>query len=148
MKSNNKTEVLEQRNSKVLLSSKPGTLVAAAIVIIIGGLLAGIFLLPKGERIDANGYQVVYMATGQAYFGKLQNTEGNYLVIDQPYTAQNVTPTTEAAPTNQQASTTLLKVSQQAYGPQDSISLSKDQVLFWQNLRSDSKVAKAIESKQ
>lgn len=128
--------------------AKPGALLATILLIIAGGLLAVMVLLPQGERINQSGYQVIYMTSGQAYFGKLQNTTGDYLTIKDPYTAQNVTPEGEKAPTNQQASTTLLKVSQQAYGPEDVLSVNRDQVLFWQNLRSDSKVAKAIDSKQ
>ncbi len=130
------------------LHGKPGIVALTGIVILIGAMLAAAFLLPRGERINANAYQVVYLATGQAYFGKLQNTSGEYLVLREPYTAQDVTPEGEAVPENQQASTTLLKVSQQTYGPEDVLSLRSEQVLFWQNLRSDSKVSKAIEDKK
>jgi hypothetical protein len=123
---------------------RPGTIVCAALLVIIGGLLAFWFILPQGERINHSGYQVVYMVSGQAYFGKLKNASGEYLTLHEPYTAQDVTPKEQAAPDEQQPSTTLLKVSQQQYGPQDVISLKSDQVLFWQNLRSDSKVIQAI----
>lgn len=128
--------------------NRPGMGLLTLLIILIGAALVVLFLLPQGQRVDKNGYQVVYMASGQAYFGKLQNTNGDYLVLKQPYTVQDVAPEGEATPANVQASTTLLKVSQQAYGPEDVLSLSRDQVLFWQNLRADSKVVKAIESKQ
>ena len=121
----------------------PGAIVLTAVVIVIGALLAVNYLLPHGQRINGNGYQVVYMTSGQAYFGKLQNTEGDYLVLKSPYTAQDV-----KADEKTPAQTTLLKVSQQTYGPEDVMSLKSSQVLFWQNLRSDSKVTKAIEAKQ
>lgn len=123
------------------LYRKPGAFILTAAVILLGALAAVHFLLPGGERINNNGYQVVYMTTGQAYFGKLKNTGGEYLVLDTPYTAQDVKPEDEKS---EQTSTTLVKVSQQQYGPEETMSLKSDQVLFWQNLRDDSKVAEAI----
>ena len=124
---------------------KPGIVILTAIVILLGAILAGVFILPKGERINSSGYQVIYTATGQAYFGKLQNTDGSYLTLKEPYTAQDVK---SDGGQSAQEQTTLLKVTQQTYGPEDVMSIKSDQVLFWQNLRSDSKVAQAIKSKQ
>lgn len=129
------------------LYKKPGALVITLAVILLGVVLTVTFLLPKGQRIDTSGYQVVYMASGQSYFGKLQNTSGEYLVLRQPYSAQNVAVDSD----NEKQSgeqTSLLKVSDQLYGPEDVISLKSDQVLFWQNLRSDSKVTQAIRNRE
>lgn len=131
---------------------KPGALVLTILIVLIGAVLAASLLLPKGERINAAGYQVVYLTNNQAYFGKLKNTSGEYLVIQSPYAPQNVAQPNQdeaqenAAVANNQ--TTLLKVRDQVYGPEDSISIKSDQVLFWQNLRDDSKVVQAIKSKQ
>lgn len=122
---------------------RPGSLLLMLGLAIVGGVLAALLVLPKGERIDSDGYQVVYMTSGQAYFGKLKNTSGDYLVLDTPYTAQDVKPEGDE---NVQTSTTLVKVSQQQYGPTDVMSLKADQVLFWQNLRDDSKVTEAIKN--
>lgn len=98
------------------------------------------------QKIDRSGYQVVYLTNGQAYFGKLQNTTGDYLVMKDPYSAQSLAPK-DADTAASTAQTTLLKVSQQVYGPQDSIAIKSDQVSFWQNLRSDSKVTAALKQK-
>lgn len=122
------------------LYQKSGALIITALVVLSGAVLAISFLLPKGERVKTDGYQVVYMASGQAYFGKLKNTSGEYLLLETPFTAQDVKAEGDNAP----SSTTLLKVSQQQYGPEDAMSLKSDQVLFWQNLRDDSKVTEAI----
>lgn len=125
------------------LYRRPGGLIISAIVIVIGAILSLTFLLPQGERIDSGGYQVVYLASGQAYFGKLQNTDGNYLVLREAYTTQD-----QASPQdNAQAQASLVKVSEQVYGPEDSLSIKADQVVFWQNLRDDSKVVQAIEDR-
>lgn len=127
------------------------TMLIVVVVLVLLALATVSLLKPKTERIDTGKYQVVYMASGQAYFGKLRNTEGAYLVLDTPYTAQDVKPPTAEGEdaeveTPAQSSTTLLKVSSQQYGPTETISLKSDQVLFWQNLRDDSKVSQAIKS--
>jgi hypothetical protein len=133
---------VKKRHSRAL-HKKPGALLLMLGLVIIGGTLAALLFLPKGERVNAGGYQVVYMTSGQAYFGKLKNTAGDYLVLDTPYTAQDVKPEGQE---DAQASTTLVKVSQQQYGPEEAMSLKADQVLFWQNLRDDSKVTQAIKN--
>lgn len=132
-----------KRNSPTDFYRKPGALLITLLVILLGAIVAIAYLVPKGERVNNDGYQVVYMSTGQAYFGKLKNTTGNYLVLDTPYTAQDVKGEGE---NTAQTSTTLLKVSQQQYGPEETMSLKSDQVLFWQNLRDDSKVTQAIKN--
>lgn len=134
----------EMKNTPLRLYKQPGAVMITAGIVLVGALLGLMLLVPKGERIKADQYQVVYTTSGQAYYGKLQNTGGDYLVLKSPYTAQEVTSTDEKS----QPQTTLVKVSQQVYGPEDVMSLKSEQVLFWQNLRTDSKVAKAIESKQ
>lgn len=135
----------KQARTPYSLYKKSGGLIITIVVIIAGAMLAAYFFLPKGERVNSSGYQVVYMTSGQAYFGKLKNTSGEYLVLTTPYTAQDVKPEGEE---DVQTSTTLVKVSQQQYGPTEVMSLKSDQVLFWQNLRDDSKVTEAIKNAQ
>ncbi len=105
------------------------------------------FTSAQGQSINRSAYQVVYLTNGQAYFGKLQNTNGEYLVMRSPYSAQSVQPDPkageEAAPT-----TTLLRVHDQVYGPDDSIAIRAETVAFWQNLRDDSKITALLKSKQ
>lgn len=139
-------ETSKQRNLPSV-RTLPGMFLIPAVVVLIGALLAGFFLLPKGERINTSGYQVVYMATGQAYFGQLQNTSGEYLRLKSPYSAQDVN-SSDSENGDTKSSTTLLKVSRQQYGPEDMMSLKSEQVLFWQNLRDDSKVVQAIKSSE
>lgn len=126
---------------------RPGALILTALVVFIGALIAWQLVLPKGERVNPDEYQVVVTTSGKTYFGKLRSTGGEYLVLDHPYTTQAV-PSSADNKQPDQSQTALLKLSQQIYGPEDVLSIKSEQVLFWQNLRPDSKVAKAIESKQ
>ncbi len=116
-----------------------------ALVLVLGFIAAWIWVLPHGQRINHDVYQAVYLTNGQAYFGKLQNTGGEYLVLEAPYTVQNVQ--TDTKKKGHESQTTLLKVKDQVYGPDDSVAFRSESVLFWQNLRKDSKVQQAIEAK-
>lgn len=98
--------------------------------------------IPKGQQINRDGYQGVYLTNGQWYFGKLQNTEGTYLYMASPYMSQSTTG--QATDT----SGAITKVKGQLWGPEDSIAIRADQVSFWQNLRDDSKVSQAIKEKE
>lgn len=126
---------------------RPGALILTLAVVLIGVFVTWQLLLPRGERVNPDQYQIVVTTNGKTYFGKLRPISGEYLVLDNPYTTQTVTSTADNKQPDQEQ-TALLKLSQQTYGPEDVLSIRSDQVLFWQNIRSDSKVTKAIESKQ
>ena len=112
-------------------------------ILVIGVAAWLLFCIPWGQqRILNDRYQAVYLTSGQIYFGKLQNSHGDFLTLKGPYIAQQKTDEDQAT----HAETSLVKVTQQVYGPDDSIALSANQVQFWQNLRADSKIVQTIES--
>ncbi|MBP6038098.1 MAG: hypothetical protein KA604_02055 [Candidatus Saccharimonas sp.] len=124
-----------------------------AVALVTFALLALAAMWAMGKfapvQVDAGKYQVVYLTNGQAYFGKLQNTTGEYLYMSTPYTAQSVAPDAGSDKTKpSETTTTLLRVKDQVYGPEDTIAIRASQVSFWQNLRDDSKVSQAIKTKQ
>lgn len=128
--------------------SRRQLLASILVVLILVVLLAAThwYQHRNDQRILADHYQVVYLVTGQIYFGKLQNTAGQYLTLTSAYTLQNSTTTSSSSAGSLSEPSKLLKVSQQVYGPDDSMAIRADQVQFWQNLRSDSKVVRAITS--
>lgn len=97
---------------------------------------------PRSDRIQA-----VYVQTGQVYFGKLRNTDGRYLRLDNAYVAKAQDVPADATAEQKAAvssNVSLTKVSNQVYGPEDTLQIRSDQVVFWQDLKTDSKVTKAI----
>lgn len=139
---------MSEKPSKKPRLTFPKLVVLPVVAVVLFGFLAAWFwLIPHGQRIDSSTYQVVYLTSGQAYFGKLQNTGGEYLELKNPYVVQDVQQPTDGKPA-QQNQTTLVKVRDQVYGPDDSMALRSENVLFWQNLRSDSKVSEAIDAKE
>ena len=140
----------EEKNTKRLPRLSPVQQRIALIVIGVLVILLAVFWLIRQvyqtnlQRIDTSKYQIIRLVNGQVYFGKLQNTSGEYLVMNAPHVAQSVKDTA----TNAEETTALVRVKDQVYGPEDSIAIRADQVVFWQNLRDDSKVTQAIKSKE
>jgi hypothetical protein len=126
--------------------------VIASIIVIVGAAIAIAALAasrsnsPAGDR-----YQAVFLnsSNSQVFFGKLKNTSGEYLVLENAYYSkasevpENATAEQKAATSN---NVSLVKVGDEVYGPENVLKIRSEQVLFWQDLKSDSKVAKAIDS--
>lgn len=132
----------------------PLIIVAIVIVLGVGGWFA--WSSTRGAAIssvDTSKYQAVFFTNGQVYFGKLQLLNGEYLKLTDIYYLQNNQQTAaegEDANNPQQASTDqsnvqLIKLGDEIHGPEDEMVISKDQVLFYENLKTDGKVAKSID---
>jgi hypothetical protein len=102
--------------------------------------------------IDSSKYQAVFLDNNQVYFGKLHQLHDNSVRLTDVYYLQQqatMAETDKSGKVNQQANSTqtpqLVKLGSELHGPEDSIVFSGSQVLFWENLKSDSKVTKAIQ---
>lgn len=138
-----KPRILKNKSRLIKLGALMGGL---ALVLAIALVTMLIMKSQPAQTIDTSKFQVIYLTNGQAYFGKLQNTSGEFLVVKSPYIAQSIGADDKTEDTSTQA--TLLKVTSQVYGPEDSIAIKSSQVTFWQNLRDDSKVTQAIKAKE
>lgn len=139
--SNVRTMQINKTPSKRWVVIVFGIVLAFIIAVLLWCMVAPMLV---AQRIDSKKYQIVYLNNGQMYFGKLQNVDGAYLYMTSPYTTQ-ATSSHESA--DDQTQTTIIKVSNQLYGPEDSIAIRASEVSFWQNLRDDSKVSQAIKAK-
>lgn len=124
--------------------------VIAAVIVALA--LLGWWLLGSNSGVKqpaSDRYQAVFLDNGRTFFGKLKNIDGDYLLLESAYYAkdaevpENATAEQKAAIKN---NVSLAKVGSEVYGPETSISIRAEQVLFWQNLKSDSKVTQAIEN--
>lgn len=96
--------------------------------------------------IDSNKYQAVFLTNGQVYFGKLSDSSKFQIKIANIYylqVQQNVQPADKDAKDSQ---VSLAKLGQELHGPEDTMYIAKDQMLFWENLTDNSKVVQAIKS--
>lgn len=141
--------------------NKRGKLIAVVIgaLLVIGVAFALFhhFTNQTSAFIDTNKYQAIFLNNNQVYFGKLQRLDdGSYRLTDVFYiNDQNnsgaATPgqtTEQAAQKSQSASPTLVKLGSELHGPEDQIIFNNSQVTFWENLKPDGKVSKAIADSQ
>lgn len=127
---------------------------AAAIAGIIALIVLGGWLLYRtsmGAHIDGSKYQAVFFTNGQVYFGKLQKLSGGYFKLNDIYYLQAKTNTApEGTSENPQETSTnqsdveLIKLGREVHGPVDEMIISKDQVLFFENLKEDGTVSQSI----
>jgi hypothetical protein len=105
-------------------------------------------------KIDQGKYQAVFLTNGQVYFGKIATHEGNYVELDDIYYLQ-VKPVLQQGdnssnandnknPQQQKTELSLVKLGNELHGPLDRMMLNRDQIVFIEDLKDDSKVTEAI----
>lgn len=120
----------------------------ALLIVLIGGWL--LYRSSMGAHIDNNKYQAVFFTNGQVYFGKLQKLSGGYFKLNDIFYLQAKADAASASENPQETSTQqksdveLIKLGSEVHGPTDEMIISKDQVLFFENLKSDGTVSQSI----
>ena len=100
----------------------------------------------ESKYVNTKELQAVFLNGGQVYFGNIQNLNEKYLRMDNIYylrVNQTVQPnqSTSAANNND---VSLVKLGCELHGPEDQMVINRDQVIFWENLKTDGQVAKAV----
>lgn len=121
------------------------TIVTAVSVLVIAVVFAaqalsasqGIGPEPKDDR-----YQAVFLDNGRVYFGKLSGIGGTtYTLKDVHYIQSNPQGDKSA---EQDSQLSLVQLGNEVHGPESQMQILADKVLFWENLKEDSKVSKGI----
>ena len=124
-----------------------GLLVAGLVLGVLGSLLAG--MLFGGAGIDGGKYQAVFFTNGQVYFGKLAVVGGGSLKLTDVFYLQTESSTDDSGSlqeaSSDQNNVQLIKLGSEIHGPEDEMIISKEQVLFYENLKTDGKVAQSID---
>jgi hypothetical protein len=102
-------------------------------------------------RVSKDNYQAIFLTNGQVYFGKLSDVNSEYLKLTDIYYLQVKQASEDSiqnAEDKQQPQISLAKLGKELHGPDDVMFISRDQVLFWENLKGkdESKVTEAIET--
>jgi len=124
--------------------------IIAAVVVALGIGIWWVYMAthPGVQQLRSDRYQAVFLNNGQVFFGNLKNVNGEYLVLENAYYTKKAEVPEDATDEQKAAiqnNVSLAKVGSEVYGPETSMSIRSEQVLFWQNLSADSKVASAIE---
>ena len=122
------------------------------VALVLAALAGGWFVWQKvaaDDGIDQGKYQAVFFTNGQVYFGKLSQVNGDYMKLKDIYYLQTKNSTENNADNPQDVSSDksdvqLIKLGNEVHGPEDEMMISRDQVLFFENLKADGKVAQTI----
>lgn len=131
-------------------------LVAGAILLL--ALVVGLVFMGDGSNankeadlINTDKYQAVFLDSqdGQVYFGKLEVYNGHLYRLTDIYYVRVETPIQpEGTETQAQPNISLAKLGNELHGPEDVMLISRDKVLYWENLKDDGQVVTAIKEYQ
>jgi hypothetical protein len=105
----------------------------------------------EGKFLASNKVQAVFLTNGQVYFGNIKETSPKYMDLENIYylSTQSSQPNQNSSNNNnQQNNFSLVKLGCELHGPYDQMVISTSQVSFWENLRDDGQVVKAIKQWQ
>ncbi len=99
----------------------------------------------------SSDYQAVFLTNGQVYFGKLSDagkylklSDIFYLQVNQPQIQGSQQTEQQAQQAQAQPQLQLVKLGSELHGPKDEMSINRDQVLFFEDMKEDGKVMQAI----
>lgn len=96
-------------------------------------------------------YQAIFLTNGQVYFGKLNKVGRDFVGLSDIYYLQVQQPIqpkpeqkSEQKAEDEQPKITLVKLGNEIHGPVDAMSINRDQILFWEDLKDSGQVVQAI----
>lgn len=109
-------------------------------------------LKPRTDNPVVEKYQAIFLTNGQVYFGKITKETNNYLVLREIYYLQVTQPSLQGSADQkqqqfaqkQEPQISLVKLGNELHGPEDEMFISRSQLLFYENLKENSQVVKAI----
>lgn len=126
---------------KIALTSL--VVVGVLLLLAVVGLLYTSKPETQGKYVDTSKLQAVFLNSGQVYFGNISSLNNQYFVLGNVYYLQSAsTDATKTAAANNNIS--LVKLGCELHQPYDKMIINRDQVTFWENLKSDGQVAKAV----
>lgn len=121
----------------------------AITVLVIAVLMSLVFAKNVSSREEAyikkDQFQAVFLNGGQVYFGKIIDLNSRYLSMGNIYylrVNQQVQPDQQNAASANDIS--LVKLGCELHGPEDAMVINREQIIFWENLKNDGQVAKAV----
>jgi hypothetical protein len=97
----------------------------------------------QGKFADTTKMQAVFLNGGQVYFGNIKTLNNQYLRLNNIYYLK-VNQTVQPNGQTTTGDVSLVKLGCELHGPEDSMVINQSQVIFWENLKTDGQVAKAV----
>lgn len=125
----------------ILLFAGTALVVAIVALLFVGGD-------KQSKLVDKTKFQAVFLTNGQVYFGNIVGVNNEFVDLKNIYylsVNQQVQPGQGDASQQQQASISLVKLGCELHGPVDQMVINRDQVSFWENLKTDGQVSQKID---
>lgn len=124
-------------------------LLVSAAIVVFGLIWLLMFSRDRSERehVDKDKLQAVFLNGGQVYFGNITSINNKYVRLNNIYylrVNQQVQPEQEKNGQQPKQDISLVKLGCELHGPEDQMILNQEQVLFWENLKSDGQVTEAV----
>lgn len=132
-------------------------LAVVVVLLVVGGVMFRDKIFSKQQNPKVMGatttaYQAVFLTNGQVYFGKLSDVKSDYVTLEDIYYLQVVQPPLQgqqqpgqtSATSGSQPQISLVKLGNELHGPIDQMHISRQQILFYEDLKEDGQVVKAI----
>lgn len=100
----------------------------------------------EASKVNKGQMQAVFLNGGQVYFGRIGDLNDSYMTMKDIYylrVNQQVQPNQQGNQTSNDIS--LVKLGCELHGPEDSMVINREMVIFWENLKKDGQVAKAVD---
>jgi hypothetical protein len=94
------------------------------------------------KQVDKTRYQAVFLSNGQVYFGKITEFTKDTLKLVDIYYLRTGSIDKNGNPTTADAS--LTKLGSELHAPDDVMFIERKNLTFWENLKTDGQVTKAI----
>ncbi len=111
--------------------------IAVVCVVVLWSLWTRVTAFPS---VPTDRWQAVFLDNGQVYFGKLKNHNATYVTLSDVFYLRYATDLTDAGEKN----LNLVKLGGELHGPEDTLFVRKEAILFWENLKPDSRVVTTI----
>ncbi len=99
----------------------------------------------ESKLVDKSKFQAIFLTSGQVYFANIVTINDSYVDAKNIYylsVNQQVQPEQSE---NKEASVALVKLGCELHGPVDQMIINREQVTFWENLKTDGQVSQAID---
>lgn len=136
-----------------LKSNRPslvlGVVFSASLLILVVAIILGLSTKSsENSYVDKKDYQAVFLNGGQVYFGKINALNDRYIDLSDIYYLNTNDQNGQSASQSTQPNLSLVKLGCELHGPRDQMVINREQVMFWENLKNDSKVSTAIKQWQ
>jgi hypothetical protein len=138
-----------QKNHDSSNSRRKMIFIAAAVAAVLLIAIAAVFTWRVANSpVKSDGFQLIKLTSGEIYIGKLNNpSSDDYVVLNQVYTQSGSDASQKDDQAQDENSELLLtRLSASVAKPEDTVYISRDKIVYWANLQSDSKIVNAIKN--